>query len=165
VTSKPTAVIVDVDGTLCDITTALHHLNGETHGFQKNGRPVKRLDLFHAASALCPPNQVAIDYCVQAAEVGHHLIIVTARMEEWRDLTVTWLHQHLKPAMHAAGHYDRVCGPHMRRQDDYRPDVEIKMEIVGAIDDNPSVVQLWRSEGIPTTEVPRPVGDTTLGGH
>ena len=35
------AVIVDVDGTLCDISTALHHL--------------PNYDAFHRASRECPP--------------------------------------------------------------------------------------------------------------
>lgn len=54
----------------------------------------------------------------------------------------------------------------MRGDDDVRPDVEVKRRIheillrdhdyriVEAIDDNPSIVALWRELGIPTTVVP-----------
>lgn len=52
----------------------------------------------------------------------------------------------------------------MRGDRDDRPDVEVKREIheflsrrydiVAAIDDNPSIVSLWRSLGIETTVMP-----------
>lgn len=53
----------------------------------------------------------------------------------------------------------------MRANFDYRPDVQVKSEIlaqirmagfevVAAIDDNPAVIELWREHRIPVTVVP-----------
>lgn len=166
---KP-AVIVDVDGTLCDITGVLRYLDGTEYGFRSNGKPVKNFDRFHEAAAFCPPNDMALQYVTDAADRGHTVIIVTARMERHRASTEAWL-RNVIPA-----HIDYE-GPLMRAEGDFRRDVEVKREIhaaitehagftvVGAIDDNPNIIALWEELGIPTVTVPRPPGDVSLVVH
>ena len=160
------AVIVDIDGTLCDISGVLHYLNGETYGFDKNGKPIKNFDKFHEAAMFCPHNDVALQFIIDAWNAGKTIIIVTARMERHRHDTELWLRNTIPEHI-------TYEGPLMRSEHDYRPDTDIKREIhtaitnagfdvVGAIDDNPNIIELWRSLGIPTVEVPRPQGDTTL---
>ncbi|WP_256988480.1 HAD family acid phosphatase [Rhodococcus sp. 05-2255-3B1] len=159
---KTTAVIVDVDGTLVDVSGILHYVDGSL-GQTKSGRPIKNFDKFHAASAFCPPNRQAIEYCERMHAAGHELLIVTARMEQWREVTTKWLNAELTVP---------YLGPFMRRDRDYRRDVDIKTEIhaaltehhdiVGAIDDNPNVIELWRSLDILTEVVARPDWDTSL---
>ena len=159
---KPTAVLVDVDGTLVDVSGILHYVDGSL-GTTKAGKPIKNFDKFHASSAFCPPNQQAIDYCERAHAAGHAIVIVTARMDQWRTATIEWLNAELDVP---------YVGPHMRRDRDYRKDVVVKTEIhakltdrydiVGAIDDNPNVIALWESLRIPTEVVPRPEGDSSL---
>ncbi|QNL30182.1 polynucleotide kinase [Gordonia phage Mariokart] len=140
------AVIVDVDGTLCNVSTALRHL------------PDYRA--FHAASRQCPPTAEVIDWCGDHHDAGRVLAVVTGRKYEHESLTRDWLGEHLP--------YPFV-GPFMRGDDDARPDTEVKADIaamlrddhglhvVGAIDDRPSVIRLWARElGIPTTVVYRP---------
>ena len=141
------AVIVDVDGTLCDVTSARHHVLGEEKDFNK----------FHEASRECPPHQEVLDWCKKMYDDGHDLIIVTARMYKHHDLTEAWLNEHLM--------YE-YAGPFMRGDDDFRSDVEIKRDIhriltedlgydiCHAIDDNPAIIDLWTSLGIPTRIVP-----------
>lgn len=148
--SRQTAVIVDMDGTLVDVTTALPHLVDDA------GR--KTFDRFHEASRACPPNAQAIAYCVRAWAAGHVVVVVTARMYRWQELSEAWLDEHLP------GPY---TGPFMRGDLDHRPDVDVKrdihriltrdheFEIVGAIDDNPPIIELWQGLGIPTEVVPR----------
>lgn len=143
--TKPTAVIVDVDGTLCDVTSVRHHVLN---------RP-KNFDAFHEGSLHCPPHQRALDYVNEASDEGHDILIVTGRMEMWRDHTVQWLATNVER---------QWIGPWMRPQGDYRTDVEVKREIhaelarcweiVGAIDDNPSIVALWQDLGVPTVVMP-----------
>jgi hypothetical protein len=145
VVTKPTAVIVDVDGTLCDVSSVRHHVLN---------RP-KDFDAFHSGSLGCPPHQQALHYVEQAADNGHTILIVTGRMEMWRDVTETWLDRNMRRQWY---------GPWMRSQDDFRTDVAVKREIhaelskrweiVGAIDDNPSIVALWQELGIPTVVMP-----------
>ena len=141
----PTAVIVDVDGTLCDVRDIRHHLS----------LPKRDFDAFHAASADCLPNQQAIDYVNRAHADGHVVLIFTARQEKWRELTETWLGAHMPVPW---------LGPAMRPDKVYDADTLIKsrmhaaaaahFDIVGAIDDNPKIIELWESLGIPTEVVP-----------
>lgn len=159
---KPTAVLVDVDGTLVDVSGVLHYVNGAL-GTTKSGKPIKNFDKFHAASAFCPANPQAVRYCERAHAAGHAIVVVTARMEQWRHITTEWLDAELRIP---------YSGPFMRRDRDYRKDVDIKTEIhaelarrydvVGAIDDNPNIIALWESLGIPTEVVPRPESDSSL---
>ncbi|WP_328856866.1 hypothetical protein OG579_16860 [Williamsia herbipolensis] len=143
-----TAVIVDVDGTLCDVTTALHHLTG----------PRRNFHAFHEATAQCPPNPHVLDWCHQRHAEGHTVIVVTARKYQHETLTVDWLDRHMPVP---------YVGPLMRGDFDDRNDNLVKRAIlriitgemgyrvVAAIDDRPRVIALWRSLDIPTTVVYR----------
>lgn len=144
--SRPTAVIVDVDGTLCDVHEALPLL--------------PNLDEFHKATARCPVTLPVLAWVEDAVAAGHRPFIVTARMYRHERLTQQWLDQHL-------AHIDYV-GPLMRGDRDRRPDDEAKLDIlrviredyghdvVAAIDDRPRVIRLWQAQGIPVTVVHRP---------
>lgn len=144
-TTKPTAVIVDVDGTLCDVTSVRHHVLTKPKDF----------DAFHAGSVSCPPHQQAIDYAKTAWIEGHAVLVVTGRMEQWRGHTLQWLMKHMPVPWEVL---------RMRPHGDYRKDTDVKREIhtdltrtwdiVGAIDDNPAIVELWQSLGIPTVVMP-----------
>jgi FMN phosphatase YigB (HAD superfamily) len=152
-TTPKTAVIVDVDGTLCDVSSALHHIT--TPGVTKN------FDAFHQAAAQCPPTDWVLDWCEDQRAAGHTLVIVTGRMYRHDVSTQEWLMKYLP--------HNDFYGPFMRGDDDTRPDTEVKrdihalltspdyynFDIVAAIDDRPSVIALWRSLGIPTTAVYR----------
>lgn len=83
------------------------------------------------------------------------VIVVTARGAKWSQLTRVWMR---KLVIWAGAFYMRADG-------DQRKDRAVKTDIlaeiraagyrvVAAIDDNPSIVELWRSEGIETTVVP-----------
>jgi len=147
---KPTAVIFDVDGTLVDVSSVRHHviLNSE-------GNPgYKDFKAFHEGASGCPPIVKTLLGVQDAINAGHEIIVVTARAEEWRTPTRWWLQNH--------GIYPR----HQlhRQAGDHRVDREVKKDIldglrqhyniVHAWDDNPSIIQLWKDEGIPVTEVP-----------
>jgi phosphoglycolate phosphatase-like HAD superfamily hydrolase len=143
--SKAPAVIFDMDGTLCDVTSVRHHV------LDRHRRNYKA---FHYLSVFCPP----IAWVRNLAELhhmsGNKVIVVTARKEEWRTLTEAWLMQH--DVRHEA--------LHMRGQDDMRKDKLVKGEILDlllesydiehAYDDNPSIIELWQERGVPHTVVP-----------
>lgn len=143
--ARKDAVIVDMDGTLADVSSIRHLVDGIT--------AKKDFHAFHTASEFVPPNRQAIDYCIRAHKAGRVVIIVTARMEQWRGATERFLARELIPHVPIEAQYHRADG-------DYRKDREVKAEIlaqirqtynvVGACDDNPNVVELWESEGIPT---------------
>lgn len=145
--SASEAVIVDVDGTLCDVSSVRHFVAQRPKDFQS----------FHSGSLSCPPHTTVLDEVRAHHRAGRTIVVVTARMYQWEDSTRAWLDQHLDVP---------YVGPFMRGDNDFRADVEVKRDIhailirdyghriVHAIDDNPSILALWAELGIPTTTVP-----------
>lgn len=139
---KP-AVIVDMDGTLCDVSTVIH-LQAEADGF----------NAFHEACAQCPPHRAVIEWCLDYHSRGHEILIVTGRDAWTRQLTEQWLSEHLPvPA----------AGLHMREDGDFRSNTAVKREIHSrlalsydirsAIDDDKEIIGLWQEIGIPVAIV------------
>lgn len=132
------AVIVDMDGTLCDVR-AVVHLQGGPDGFAA----------FHSACAQCPPNDAVVDWCIDYHSRGHEILIVTGRDAWTRALTDRWLLEHLPV---------RPAGIYMRGDGDFRSNVDVKREIHAhlaaiydiraAIDDDPEIIELWEEVGI-----------------
>ena len=133
------AVIADLDGTLCDVSSILHHVQGDDRNYAA----------FHAASAGCPPHVVVVEAVRAAHDAGQAVLVVTGREFVWRDLTLDWLVAHEIP-------YDELV---MRIVGDYRPDDVIKAEmldqleadgwhITEAWEDSDDIIALWESRGI-----------------
>lgn len=145
------AAIVDVDGTLCDVSAIRHLVTGKRKDFAA----------FHSAASDCPPNHAVLAEVQYLYGCGYDIIVVTARMYQWELATRTWLNQHMPVP---------YLGPFMRGDNDLRSDVDVKRDIhriltgdyghriVHCIDDNPAIVALWHELGIPTTVVPGWVG-------
>lgn len=111
-------------------------------------------DAFYRASAACPPHAAVVAEVAEARELGHAVLIVTGRQRRWRELTERWL----------AGHDIAYDALYMRRNRDFRRDVEFKTDVlekigqdgyrpVHAWDDRSGIVALWRAHGIETTQV------------
>lgn len=142
--NKQDAHIFDVDGTLCNVKGIRHLIMGTVRNF----------NAFHYASASCPPNAWVADKARRLHRDGVAILVVTARVEKFRRLTSWWLADHDIPS-------DEL---EMRADGDYRKDFVVKQEIlqrlrlkyhiIGADDDNPAVIALWKHEGIPYTLVP-----------
>lgn len=148
---KPHAIIWDMDGTLCNVSSIRHHLIPTDPRF--TGK--KNFDAFHSESVNCPPHaHVKEAFLRLQTEDGYKMIVVTARQEKYRAHTSWWLSEQ---GLHPDEHHHRPNG-------DFRRDVEIKREIledlrkryniVQAWDDNPAIIELWKSEGIDTVIVP-----------
>lgn len=141
--SRRPAVIVDMDGTLCDVSTVIH-LQEEPDGFAA----------FHRACAGCPPHPAVLDWCLAHHSRGHGLLVVSGRDGWARELTVAWLSEHLPVP---------VAGVYLRPDGDLRSNVEVKRDIHrrlariydirAAIDDDPEIVGLWLEIGIPVAMV------------
>lgn len=138
------AVIFDVDGTLCNVKSIRHLVTGKKPDF----------DAFHKASASCPPHNHVVRAAHRVKDRGDAVLIVTARMTTYRNITAFWLAMNHAPS-------DAL---YMRAEGDFRKDYVVKKEIlekirsrynpVHAWDDNPAVLKLWQEEGIPYTRVP-----------
>ena len=148
--TKPNAVIFDMDGTLADVSSIRHHIIPPT---PKPKGWYKDFGAFHAESVNVPSHSNVVDHAHRAHVLGNAIIIVTARRAMYRNQTAMWLALNGVPS-------DAMF---MRANDDGRPDNEVKRDILNvirhswnvihAVDDNPSIIALWESEGIPVTQI------------
>lgn len=145
------AAIFDVDGTLVDVSSIRYFVNERDPKF--SGK--KLWDRFHGGAINCPPIPQALQLHAEARANGLAILIVTARMNVWSLPTLIWLKEH-------GVEHDEL---YMRKNLDYRKDYIVKAEIlqqikrdgyrpVMAVDDNPNVIKLWQSHGIPTHIIP-----------
>lgn len=146
------AVIVDMDGTLVDVSSIRHYVR---EALLPDGSYTKKnFDDFHKASILCPAIWSTVDQVQEHWTRRQDVLIVTARGAQYEKTTRDWLFKY------GIG-YNKLF---MRPIGDQRPDVEVKRDIlmeilktwnpVRAYDDNPSVIALWDEYKIPTTVVP-----------
>ena len=146
---KRPAWIFDVDGTLVNVDPILNILLNQdrsSDSFKQN------YDDFHKESISCEPHKDVVDMAIKARN-DFDIIIVTARKEKYRNLTSRWLKNN--NVIHDA--------LFMRQNDDYREDYAVKKDILEhvkvywdvkhAVDDNPSIIELWEENGIETTKI------------
>jgi len=136
--------IFDVDGTLMDINHRRKYVVGEKKDW-KSFFDYMEFDtindhVFHMAHAL--------------QSDGYVIIVCSGRNEKHRAITEKQLaFGKLKPQALM-----------MRGDDDYRPDYEVKQEMLAqmreegldpkiSVDDRPSVVKMWREEGLTCFDV------------
>lgn len=141
--------IFDVDGTLVNVDSVIHWI---TNKDREHESFKKYYDMFHTESINCDPHKEVIDMVWSACN-DSDIVIVTARNENYRALTSRWLKNNNVP-------HDALF---MRKENDFRSDYEIKKEILEkineywdvkhAVDDNPDIINLWESNGIPTTKI------------
>lgn len=146
-TTKPNAVIFDMDGTLANVSGIRHFLR------PNNEKTWKDFSTFHRESVNVPPHSHVVNAAQVAHMLGHKVLIVTARKYMWRNQTAWWLALHGVPS-------DMLI---MRGNKDHRADYEVKKDMLATIrqaytpiyawDDNPNIIRLWKEEGIPHTIV------------
>lgn len=148
--NKP-VVIVDIDGTLADISHRLHFVNQEKKDWKSFFANIYndgiRWDVVAEIDATYPPQ----DYS---------RVLVSGRPDNLRKETEAWLHINWPsgPA-HFIAHETLL----MRRANDNRDDTVVKKEIydkylkhnnvVAAFDDRPRLVRMWRELGIDVHDV------------
>lgn len=131
----PSAVIVDIDGTLALITDRSPYSH---HGVLKD-----------------KPNAPVVEVARALRAAGHTLVIMSGRSELARADTETWLRRHLG---------EPFVGPFMRAEGDDRRDAAVKRElyerevrgvyeVLCVLDDRDQVVRLWRSLGLTCLQV------------
>lgn len=135
--------IFDMDGTLANVSSIRHFVRNKPKDFNR----------FHAESVNVPPNPIIVGKAQVMCEQGFDIVIVTARRAMWRNHTAMWLALNNVPSV----------ALFMRGNKDHRSDVLVKQDIlkvirrswnvVHAVDDNPSIIDLWTREGIPVTKV------------
>lgn len=135
--------IFDMDGTLANVTSIRHFVRVRPKDFSK----------FHSESVNVPPNPIIVGKAQVMAEQGFDIVIVTARRAMWRNHTAMWLALNNVPshALFMRGNKDHRSDVHVKR--DILHQIRKSWNVVHAVDDNPSIIELWKSEGIPVTIV------------
>lgn len=142
-------ILCDLDGTLCDITHRLPYAHGETKDWGK----------FFSLIAHDTLREDVADMVVGYAREGYEIIFLSARPDTYRKQTLLWIITHMADRL-PNGFLTLI----MRRGNDKRPDVEVKQQLLDlhfpdrslikmVIDDRPSVIRMWRENGLPVTDV------------
>ena len=136
---KHKAIIIDLDGTLCDVDHRVHHVKSKP----------KNWDAFNQALNQDRPHFWCIELMTAMRSYGYKIYFVTGRGENYRKMTIDWLEHHKIL-------FDEL---HMRKDQDFREDSEVKEEIyinkiekisqvLFVVDDRKSVVERWRKLGL-----------------
>lgn len=130
-------VIFDIDGTLADVSSRVHHLH----------KTPKDWDAFFEAIPQDKAIHSMVRLCNILYEAGLKILLCSGRSEQYRPETVDWLtRQQVK--------YHELL---LRREEDRRSDAVVKQEILAGLDrsqilfvveDRQGVVDMWRSEGL-----------------
>lgn len=142
--SRTFAIICDIDGTLANIDHRRHFVEGN----EKDWKSFNEHIFNDSVNKWCK-------LIIQSIwSTGIQIIFVSGRKENFRDITCNQVSKWLD-----------IFGfvLHMRANDDFRTDKELKKEIyeksiapsfniIFAIDDRKCIVDLWRSLGITTLD-------------
>lgn len=130
-------VVVDLDGTLCDCTHREHHAQN------------REWDEFHSKLHLDEPNKDVRMVVEALSEYGATIIACTGRPHKYRAETLKWIAQWEIPI-------DDLL---MRPDEDFRSDVEIKLDLLMnringdkeavtlILEDREKVIEMWRNNG------------------
>ena len=133
------AIIVDLDGTLCDCEHRVHHVQKENKDWKSFND--KMVD-----------DELNI-WCAHLIESmnsnGFKIIFVTGRDENYRPHTEEWLAKHqinyhqlyMRPAKD-------IRGDNEIKKEIYQNSIKDKLDILFVVDDRLSVVKMWRSIGL-----------------
>lgn len=142
-------VIFDLDGTLTDVSHRLHLIRGGCRDWAG----------FFDACKDDPPHDYVVGLArslfYEGLDRDQEIIICSGRPDSHREATKAWLREH-------GVRYTKLM---MRQAGDHRPDVVVKKEMLDqlrargyhirfAVDDRPSVVRMWRENGVPCFACP-----------
>lgn len=137
-------VVCDIDGTVADITHRLEYVKGDKKDwkafFGAMDKDTRRWSVYKQAME-------------EAVANDGELIFVSARPEDYREVTEKWLADNFMEHTHLI----------MRPSGNSRPDTEVKQaiydkflkkyNIIKVYDDRPSVIRMWRENGLEVEDV------------
>lgn len=141
---KPKCIIVDLDGTLCNVDHR-RHLVEVAPAYRKWDEFFDRMG-----------DDTPKEWC-QALVFGmarkHKIVFVSGRWEKYRRVTETWLMFHMQ--MQAHHHYELFMRPNDDKRSDelvkldiYRKAIEPRLDVLFCVDDRKRVVDMWRAAGL-----------------
>lgn len=136
----PIAIIVDLDGTLCNCTHRRYFLDEKSPDWRS----------FYESMVMDTVNEWCLDIVQAMYAQGNQIIFMSGRSDKYRPHTEDWLLKYKIP---------KHTGLYMRKEGDHRKDGIVKKElyeqhilgqyqVLFCIDDRNSVVNLWRSLGL-----------------
>ncbi len=136
---KIKAVIIDLDGTLCDVEHRVHHVKGP----QKNWKAFNESIMHDECYEWC------FELIHALRDRGYQILFVTGRSVDCKTDTTNWLLKHNVQ-------YDSLF---MRELKDFREDSDVKEDlyknhikphykVLLVVDDRKSVVKRWRELGL-----------------
>lgn len=136
------AIIIDIDGTIIDSSRA-QAIWGSNPNTDFN-------DIMKT-TMLDPPNKWCVEIVGDMISQGKHVIFLTARDEEYRSITKQWLQTHVgyhgyTLLMRAIGDNRNDC---LIKTDIFYKEIFHSYNVLFAIDDKASVVDMWRNLGVP----------------
>jgi predicted kinase len=135
---RPPAVVIDLDGTLTSAAWRVRHLEGKRKDWSR----------FFAGMARDAPVRPLVDLAEWIAERAS-VVLLTGRPDDHEDVIRRWLRDHRVPhellLMRSRG--DRRPDTIVKRER-YRRDVVPHYDVRLVIDDRPSVIEMWREEGL-----------------
>jgi hypothetical protein len=143
--SKVEAIIVDLDGTLCDIEHRKHFIISESG--ELKDKP--DWDGFNAECINDTPVAAISELMDLYSNAGFHILILTGRDQKYESETRQWLMDNDIP-------WAQIC---MRETGDYRSDFTIKhqhyieqiaphFDVRFVLEDRKAVVEMWRDLGL-----------------
>lgn len=142
---KQDVILVDMDGTLCDIDHRLHFIEGDDKDFRA----------FYAACDKDGINTWCLFLIKALLKDDYIVTLLTARSKEVEGKTHKWLGNIFDMD------HDRIVLAMVREEGDYTPDFRLKRDyllklgkerILFAVDDRNQVVKMYREEGIPVLQ-------------
>lgn len=145
IVQEDSIVICDIDGTIANIKHRLKYAKG----------PEKNWDKFFSLLGEDTVIEDTRKMLVRFYNQGYTIIFVSARPEEYKEQTLAWLDKNF---------LSFAWTLIMRRTGDKRDDTQVKQQILDTyfpykgvihcvIDDRPSVIRMWRSNGLEVIDV------------
>lgn len=149
-------VIFDIDGTLANIDHRLHFVKKQ-EGEKKDWKS------FFAAMSDDTPREDVLPMLETCMWDGYDIFFVSGRPDSYREQTTAWLEKHVYPLYEKYRQTCKIGALFMRKGGDSRPDTEVKQQIydtyfknynvVRVFDDRPSVIRMWRENGLEVVDV------------
>lgn len=141
VTQKQKALVVDIDGTIADITHRAKYVNSP--------EGTKDWHIFNSLMEYDIPKLNVISLVTRLQSTGLPVILVTGRFSQYKKKTIEWLIYHKIDwallLMRTDGDFRSDC---IIKKEIYENNIKDLFDIVAVFDDRDSVVQMWRDQGL-----------------
>jgi len=136
---KKKAIIVDIDGTLADVSDTLHLLEKDNPW-----------DEWIEATKKSPSNEWCVKLINAMYFQGYDIVFVTGRNSRYKDTTKKWLDKHIEVRDYKLimRHHNDFRSDELVKEDLYHNEVEKKYDILFVVDDRKRVVDMWRRLGL-----------------